>query len=210
MTYQFRSVSFTIFLISMGDFRKKSFWKQSRNGYSCLPSVNEAEALLLSLPHCGMLTLEPSFRGWGVSLIMGKGSLTSLLPLCNKDYYQLDENDSYWHMAYLLNKNNYTPRNEVGGGLYWIQRVRLSVRPSSGFSVFRTYFGLNMQIMKWNLVWLFTMMSYRSSLSFVVIDQYLPELWPLDLEFSWKFLFSGHILDYFFGYWNETWCDCLQ
>jgi hypothetical protein len=26
------------------------------------------------------------------------------------------------------------------------------------------------------------MMSYRSSLSFVVIDQYLPELSPLDLE----------------------------
>jgi hypothetical protein len=45
----------------------------------------------------------------------------------------------------------YTPRNEVRG-VYWIQRVRLSVRPSSGFSVFRTYFGLNTQIMKWNLV----------------------------------------------------------
>ena len=30
-------------------------------------------------------------------------------------------------MAYLLDKNNYTPRNEVGGGVYWIQRVRLSV-----------------------------------------------------------------------------------
>ena len=26
-------------------------------------------------------------------------------------------------------------------------------------------------------------MSYRSSLSFVVIDQYLTELWPLDLEY---------------------------
>jgi hypothetical protein len=45
---------------------------------------------------------------------------------------------------------------------------------------------------------------------FVVIDQYFPELSPLDLEFSWKFLFSRHILDYFFGYWNETWYDCLQ
>jgi hypothetical protein len=105
--------------------------------------------------------------------------------------------------------HDYTPRNEVRG-VYWIQRVRLSVRPSSRFSVFRTYFGLNMQIMKWNLVWLFPMMSYRSSLSFIVIDQYLPELSPLDLEFSWKLLFSGHILDYFFGYWNETWYDCLQ
>jgi hypothetical protein len=29
-----------------------------------------------------------------------------------------------------------------------------------------------------------TIMSNRSSLSFVVIDQYLTELWPLDLEFT--------------------------
>jgi hypothetical protein len=38
-----------------------------------------------------------------------------------------------------------------------------------------------MHILKWNLVWLFTMMSYRSSLSFVVIDQYLTELRALGL-----------------------------
>ena len=97
------------------------------------------------------------------------------------------------------------PATKLGG----YTGFSVSVRPS-GFSVFRTYFGLNMQIMKWNLVRLFTMMSYRSSLSFVVIDQYLPELSPLDLEFSWKFLFSGHILDNFFEYWNETWYGCLQ
>jgi hypothetical protein len=102
------------------------------------------------------------------------------------------------------------PATKLGGYTGFSLSVCLSVRPSSGFSVFRTYFGLNMQIMKWNLVWLFTMISYRSSLSFVVFDQYLPELSPLDLEFSWKFPFSGHILDYFFGYWNETLYDCLQ
>jgi hypothetical protein len=34
-------------------------------------------------------------------------------------------------------------------------------------------------------------------LSSVVIDQYLTELWFLDLAFSWKFEFSGHFLDYF-------------
>jgi hypothetical protein len=46
--------------------------------------------------------------------------------------------------------------------------------------------------LKWNLVWLFTMMSYRSILSFVVIDQYL-SYGPLDLEkFQW-FAVSIHI-----------------
>ena len=70
-------------------------------------------------------------------------------------------------------------------------------------SVLWTFFGLIFQILIWNWVWLLTMMSYRSSLSFVVIDQYLTELWS-------KFEFSRHFLDYFFGYWNETWYDCLQ
>jgi hypothetical protein len=35
-------------------------------------------------------------------------------------------------------------------------------------------------------------MSDRSSLSFIITDQYLTELWPWDLEFSRKFLFSEH------------------
>jgi hypothetical protein len=37
--------------------------------------------------------------------------------------------------------------------------------------------------------------SYRSSLSSVNIDQFLSDLRPLDLEFSWKFQFSGHFLN---------------
>jgi hypothetical protein len=47
------------------------------------------------------------------------------------------------------------------------------------------FFRFILQIFKWNLIWLFTMMSYRSSLSFVVIDQYLNRV--VTLEFSWKF-----------------------
>jgi hypothetical protein len=46
-----------------------------------------------------------------------------------------------------------------------------------------------LQIWKRNLVWLFTIMSSRSSLSFVVIDQLLTELWPLDLV-----IFLGQVL----------------
>jgi hypothetical protein len=51
-------------------------------------------------------------------------------------------------------------------------------------SVFRTFSKLILQVLKYNLVCLFTIMSYSSNLSFVVIDQYLIELWSLDLEFS--------------------------
>jgi predicted transcriptional regulator len=53
-------------------------------------------------------------------------------------------------------------------------------------SVFRTFFGLILKILKWNLVWLFPIMSYRSTLSFVIIDQYLTELWALGLRIFMK------------------------
>jgi hypothetical protein len=68
---------------------------------------------------------------------------------------------------------------------YWLifdRVMALWLRIFMKSSVFRTFFGWILQILKWNLVWLFTIMSYRSILSFVVIDQYLTELWPLDLE----------------------------
>jgi hypothetical protein len=74
-------------------------------------------------------------------------------------------------MYLIILLDNYIPCNKIGGVVYWIQLVRPPC------SVFRTFFRLNRQIMKWNLVWLFTIMSYRSSLSFVIIDQYLTELW---------------------------------
>ena len=87
----------------------------------------------------------------------------------------------------------------------WV--IALGLRIFMKISVFRTYFGLFFQILKWNLVWLFTMMSYRSSLSFVVIDQYLTELWALGLWIFMKF----SVFRTFFGLifqilkWNWVW-----
>jgi hypothetical protein len=72
-------------------------------------------------------------------------------------------------------------------GVYWIS---LSVCPSfHSCSVSRHFYGLIFQILRWNLVWLFTIMSYRSSLSFIVIDQYLTELWTLGLRIFMKICF---------------------
>ena len=66
------------------------------------------------------------------------------------------------------------------------------------FSVFRTFFGLIFQILKWNWVWLLTMMSYRSSLSFVVIDEYLTELWTLGHKIFMKISVYGTLYYYHF------------
>jgi hypothetical protein len=60
--------------------------------------------------------------------------------------------------------------------------VALGLRIFMKISVFRIFFKSILQILKWNLVWYFTAMSYRSSLSFVIIDQYLTESWPLDSD----------------------------
>jgi hypothetical protein len=54
---------------------------------------------------------------------------------------------------------------------------------------FLDIYELILQILTCNLVWVFTVMSCISNLSFVVIDQYLTELWPFDLEFICKFVF---------------------
>ena len=95
----------------------------------------------------------------------------------------------------------FTYRTVVGG------YTGFSVSICRPCSVFRTYFGLIFQMLKWNLVWLFTMMSYRSSLSFVVIDQYLTELWALGLRIFMKF----SVFRTFFGLifqilkWNWVW-----
>jgi hypothetical protein len=62
--------------------------------------------------------------------------------------------------------------------------IALGRRIFMKITVFRTFLKLISLIWKWNLVWLSTIISYRSSLSFVVIYQYLTELWPLDSEFS--------------------------
>jgi hypothetical protein len=70
------------------------------------------------------------------------------------------------------------PRNEVRG----YTGFSVSDCPSVFRVVFWTFFGLILQIMTWNLVWLFTIMLYRSSLSFVLNDQYLTELWALGLR----------------------------
>jgi hypothetical protein len=60
------------------------------------------------------------------------------------------------------------PPQRNGWGCYTCPSVRASVRRLC--SIFRTFFGLILQILKWNLIWLFTIMSYRSRLSFAVFD----------------------------------------
>jgi hypothetical protein len=82
----------------------------------------------------------------------------------------------------LLRISLYPPQRSWGRGYTGFS---VSVHPSSVFCIPDIFFLLNMQIIKWNLVWLFTIMSYRSSLSFVVIDQYLTELW----KFVFRILF---------------------
>jgi hypothetical protein len=71
---------------------------------------------------------------------------------------------------------------------------------------FRTFFELNFQMLKRNLVWLFTILSYRSSLSFIVIDQYLSELWALGLKILTKICFPD-IFGLIFQIlkWNLVW-----
>jgi hypothetical protein len=66
-------------------------------------------------------------------------------------------------------------------------------------------FELILQTLKWNFVWLFIIMSYKSSVSFA-FGQYLTELLPLDLKFSWKFVFWT-FFELICRYWNDTWYD---
>jgi hypothetical protein len=56
---------------------------------------------------------------------------------------------------------------------------------------FRTFLWLIFQILKWNLVWLFSLMSYRLSVRFVVIDQYLTELSDLGFRMFMKISLFG-------------------
>jgi small basic protein len=90
-------------------------------------------------------------------------------------------------------------------GVYWIQRVRPSVFCFPDILIC----GLIFQILKWNWVWLFTMMSYRSSLSFVVIDRYVTELWALGLRIFMKIsvfrTFFGLIFQIHVLKWNSVW-----
>jgi hypothetical protein len=84
-------------------------------------------------------------------------------------------------------------------GVYWIQHIHLSVRRPC--SVFWTYFGLILQILKWNLVWLFPIMSYRSRLSFIDIDKNMTELWHydtynLDENFCFPYIFLINFWDF--------------
>ena len=87
----------------------------------------------------------------------------------------------------------------------WV--IALGLRIFLKISVFRTYFGLFFRILKWNLVWLFAIMSCRSSLIFVVIDQFLTELWVLELGIFMKI----SVFRTFFGWifqilkWNVVW-----
>ena len=73
--------------------------------------------------------------------------------------------------------------------------------------VFWTFFGLFFWILKWNLVWLFAIVSCRSSLIYVVIDQFFTELWALEL---WIFM-KISVFRTFFGLifqilkWNMVW-----
>jgi hypothetical protein len=98
------------------------------------------------------------------------------------------------------------PATKFGGG-----GILNSACPSAHpCSVFLTFFELNMQVLKWNLVWLFTIMSYRSSLSYIIIDQYLSELWfgiAPDLKFSWTFLSFRTFLKLILQIlkWNSVW-----
>jgi hypothetical protein len=65
---------------------------------------------------------------------------------------------------------------------YLIELWVLGLRIFKKISVFWTFFILIFQILKWKVVWLFTIMSYRWSLSFVIIEQYFSELWALGLN----------------------------
>jgi hypothetical protein len=78
----------------------------------------------------------------------------------------------------------YTPRNEVGG-------ILDSACPSLFRVLFLDIFWINFSDIEMKLGMIgdndvFMIMSYRSNLSFVVIDQYLTELWALGLGIFMK------------------------
>jgi hypothetical protein len=95
-----------------------------------------------------------------------------------------------WNLVWLFTIMSYrSSLSFVVIDLYLTKLWALGLRNFMKMSVFRTFFGLILQILKWNLVWLFTIMSYRSSVGFVVTDQYLTELWALRLRIFMKICF---------------------
>jgi hypothetical protein len=118
-----------------------------------------------------------------------------------------DNHESKLNPNFYQNKEIIIPphptRNDVGGDI--LDSACPSVRRPC--CVFQTVFGLNRQIMKWNLVWLFTIMSYRSSLSFVIIDQILTELWVLGLRIFMKISVFRTFLELILKIlkWNLVW-----
>jgi hypothetical protein len=75
------------------------------------------------------------------------------------------------------------------------------------YLVVTTFFSLCLEILTWFLVYECIMMTYRSSLHFVLVQWFLAELWPLDFEI-WP---SCH---HFISLWFEilTWflvCECI-
>jgi hypothetical protein len=106
------------------------------------------------------------------------GFSMSVVPvLCFPDIFWINFADNEIKLAMIVYNNELQIKFEFHH--YWTI-FALGLRIFMKISVFRTFFEFILQILKWNLVWLFTIMSYRSSLSFVIIDQYLTKLWPLD------------------------------
>jgi hypothetical protein len=59
------------------------------------------------------------------------------------------------------------------------------------------FFSLCLEILTWCLVYECIMMSYRSSLNFVLVQWFLAELWPLDFEI-WPNIYCHHFITLWF------------
>jgi hypothetical protein len=89
--------------------------------------------------------------------------------------------------------------------------VRLCVRASfRGHFSFSDFFLPSLQLLHWNLVYCFVVMSYSSSLRFSVIDSFLQELCSWNFEEFTNFSVFRTFFGYLWRYKIETWLIDLQ